>query len=168
MNLTVIGIKIERSIIIIIMSLCFCSILKPSFLNRELNFVLRSSPNPNIKPFHFATLHSYGKRFSLNAVRADEVGVLYPDDAVSERTAPVDVEAEGGLVNGVETDTAATEVESDEGSSQIGVKNLEKKRGDVEESERENRFKTRNGREVYHCSSSILVILFRRLCGCLL
>lgn len=140
------------------MSLCFCSILKPSFLNHELNFVLRSCPNPNIKPFQFVTLHSHRTKFRLNAVSADEVRFLYPDDAVSELTAPVDAEAEGqghGLINGVETDTA-TEVESDEGSSQIGVKRLEKRRGDVEESERENRFKSINGREVYLCSYSIL------------
>ncbi|KAL8459037.1 hypothetical protein ACS0TY_036496 [Phlomoides rotata] len=132
------------------MSLCFCSILKPAFLNHELGSILRSSPNPNIKPFQFVKLHSHGRHFSSKAVHTDEVGFLYPDDAVSERSAPLDAEPEGQgreLVNGVEADTATED--SDEGSSQIAVKKLEEKRGDVEESDRENRFKSRNGREVF-------------------
>ncbi|KAH6771666.1 GTP-binding protein [Perilla frutescens var. hirtella] len=133
------------------MSLCFCSILKPSFLNRELDFVSRCrlAPNPNCnKPFQFLNLQLHDRGFPhLKAVQADGVGVLYSDDTVSERAAPLDAETEhGAAVDGVVG--TATE-ESHESPNRTRLKKIEGKKGNVDDGDEENRFNLRNGREVF-------------------
>ncbi|KAH6788376.1 GTP-binding protein [Perilla frutescens var. frutescens] len=133
------------------MSLCFCSILKPSFLSRELDFVSRCrlAPNPNSnKPFQFLNLQLHDRGFPhLKAVQADGVGVLYSDDTVSERAAPLDAETEhGAAVDGVVG--TATE-ESHESPNRTRLKKIEGKKGNVDDGDKENRFNLRNGREVF-------------------
>ncbi|KAH6823549.1 GTP-binding protein [Perilla frutescens var. hirtella] len=133
------------------MSLCFCSILKPSFLNRELDFVSRCrlAPNPNCnKPFQFLNLQLHDRGFPhLKAVQADGVGVLYSDDTVSERAAPLDAETQhGAAVDGVVG--TATE-ESHESPNRTRLKKIEGKKGNVDDGDEENRFNLRNGREVF-------------------
>lgn len=140
------------------MSLCFCSILKPSFLNRELDSVSRRrlAPNPNIKPFQFFNLQIHDNDFcNLKAIHTDGVGVLFPDDTVSERTTPLDAEPED-KVDGEADGIVGTAVEeSHEALSRTRLKKMEGKKANVEDGSEENRFKLRNGREV-SLSSSIL------------
>ncbi|KAL1534822.1 GTPase HflX-like [Salvia divinorum] len=130
------------------MSLCFCSILKPSFLNRELDSVSRHrlAPNPNTKPYQFCSLRIEDNDFcTIKAVHSDEVGVLYPDDTVSDRTTPVEDQVDGepeGIVG------IAME-ESHEAPFRTRLKKMEGKKANVEDSDKENRFKLRNGREVF-------------------
>ncbi|KAK6115798.1 hypothetical protein DH2020_008067 [Rehmannia glutinosa] len=131
------------------MSLCFCSILKPSFLSGEQDLFSRWAPNPNIKPLQFCNLRTHGKHFGFKAVQTDGVGVLLSDDTASERTAALDAEPEGqahGMVSGA-ADTATEE--SQEVTTEIRLKKSEAKGGNVEESDKESRFKLRNGREVF-------------------
>ncbi|KAG8389919.1 hypothetical protein BUALT_Bualt01G0029000 [Buddleja alternifolia] len=133
------------------MSLCFCSISKPSFLTRQPEFVNPWTPSPNpIKFIQFSNLlRTRSKDFCFKAVHTDGVGVLHPDDAVSERSAAIDAEPEGqdeGVVNGV---AGSTPEDSDEARTQIRSKKSDEKRGNVEESDKESRFKLRNGREVF-------------------
>ncbi|KAK4387495.1 GTPase HflX [Sesamum angolense] len=84
---------------------------------------------------------------TVKAVHNDGVGVLYSDDTVSERVAALDAEPEGqGQANGV----AGTVTEgTHEQRTQIRLKKAEAKKGSVEESDEEGRFKLRNGREVF-------------------
>ncbi|XP_011074988.1 uncharacterized protein LOC105159575 [Sesamum indicum] len=70
------------------------------------------------------------------AVHDDGVGVLYSDDLVSER----------GQANGV---AGTVTEETHEQRTQIRLKKAEAKKGSVEESDEEGRFKLRNGREVF-------------------
>lgn len=129
------------------MSLCFCSILKPPFPN--LVSRCRLAPNPNIRPFQSFNLQIHDKDFcNLKAAHADGIGVLYSDDTVSERTAPLGAEPGdhvSGAVNGVVG--TATE-ETHEAPSRIRLKKMEGRKGNVEDGDDENRFKLRNGREV--------------------
>ncbi|PIN21695.1 putative GTP binding protein [Handroanthus impetiginosus] len=133
------------------MSLCFCSILKPLILNRGQDFVSRWAPNPNIKPVQFFNLQIHGKDFSFKSVHTDGVGVIYSDDTVSERSSPPDAEPEAGgqaheVVNGV---TGTATEDSREATSEIRLKKSQGRVGNLEESDKEGRFKLRNGREVF-------------------
>ncbi|XP_042010169.1 GTPase HflX-like isoform X1 [Salvia splendens] len=130
------------------MSLCFCSILKPSFLNRELDSFSRHrlAPNPNSKPYQFCNLRIDDNDFcSIKAVHTDGVGVLYPDDTVSDWTNQpedqVDVPVDGIVGTAME--------ESHEAPSRTRLKKMEGKKANVDDSDKENRFKLRNGREVF-------------------
>ncbi|KAL3634304.1 hypothetical protein CASFOL_021358 [Castilleja foliolosa] len=132
------------------MSLCFCSILKPSFLN-EHDFVSRLTPKPNIiiKPVQFCTLRAHDKRSSLKAVQSDGVGVIFSDETVSERTAAIDAEPEV-QAHGTSNGAAGTTIEeSHEARTQIRFKKSDENRGNVNESDEGGRFKLRNGREVF-------------------
>ncbi|GFP88095.1 GTPase hflx [Phtheirospermum japonicum] len=133
------------------MSLCFCSILKPSFLNGEHDFVYRLSPNPNIiiKHVQLCTLRAHDKHSSFKAVQSDGVGVILSDETVSKRTAALDAEPEV-QAHGTSNGAAGTAIEeSHEARTQIRLKKSEEKRGNVDESDEEGRFKLRNGREVF-------------------
>ncbi|KAL0391941.1 UNVERIFIED_CONTAM: hypothetical protein Sradi_2416900 [Sesamum radiatum] len=131
-------------------SICFCSILKP-YLNCKPDFLPRWGPNPIIKPIQLFNFQHHGKFYGFKAVHNDGVGVLYSDDTVSERVAALDAEPEGqgqgqGQANGV----AGTVTEgTHEQRTQIRLKKEEAKKGNVEESDEEGRFKLRNGREVF-------------------
>ncbi|EYU36741.1 hypothetical protein ABFS82_14G295400 [Erythranthe guttata] len=132
------------------MSLCFCSILKPSLLNREHDFVSRWAPNPSIKPVQLFNLQTHGGCFRFKAVHTDGVGVIYPDDTVSERTGPIAGAEPEAEAHGVISEAAGTAPEeSQDAPSQIRSKRSEEKKGSVDESDRESRFKLRNGREVF-------------------
>lgn len=134
------------------MSICFCSILKPSFLNHDSHSVSRCrlAPNPNIgKPFRFLNLQIHGKDFpKVRAVHGDGIGVLYPDDAVSDRTAPLEAESED-QVTAVSVGAVGTAAEeSHESPTRTRVKKAEGKK-ETEDGDKESRFKLRNGREVW-------------------
>ncbi|KAL3845268.1 hypothetical protein ACJIZ3_002671 [Penstemon smallii] len=118
------------------MSICFCSILKPSFLNRKFGWTQHHETDPLKLSFN---RKSFSLSSSFKAIHAEGVGVVYPDDTVSERTSPLeDSEPHGAAVNGVVGTSA------EESRTEIKSKKFE----NVEEIDKDNRFKLRNGREV--------------------
>ncbi|XP_042005077.1 GTPase HflX-like [Salvia splendens] len=134
------------------MSLCFCSILKPSFLNRELDSVSRHrlAPNPNFKPYQLCNLRIDDNDFcSIKAVHTDGVGVLYPDDTVSDRTTPVDAQPQDQVDATADGIIGTAMEESHEPPLRTRAKKMEGKKANLKDSDKENRFKLRNGREVF-------------------
>lgn len=149
------------------MSLCFCSILKPSFLNREFDSVSRHrlAPNPNSKPYQFCNLRIDDNDFcTIKAVHTDGVGVLYPDDTVSDRTTPVDAQPEDQVDAPADGIVGTAMEESHEAPIRTRVKKMEGKKANVEDSDKENRFTLRNGREVsfflFNLQSYIMCCVF--------
>ncbi|XP_051149758.1 uncharacterized protein LOC127264325 [Andrographis paniculata] len=129
------------------MSLCFCSMLKPSYLHRQPCFLSPWTANPNLKPIQCFNFQIRGKDCTFKATDADGVGILYSDYTVAERT-PLDVDSntqELGAVNGV----AGAATEESLGTTQTQLKKSEGKTRIAEESDEENRYKLRNGREVF-------------------
>ncbi|KAL6504424.1 hypothetical protein OROGR_026347 [Orobanche gracilis] len=134
----------------IIMSICFCSILKPSLLNGEHNLFSRWATNPNtVKPVQLRNLRTHGKDFSVQALHTDGVGFIFSDDTASERTDAFDAEPEGpahGMINGA----AGTAIEeSHEARTQTRLKESEEEEGNGDENDNEGRLKMQNGREVF-------------------
>ncbi|KZV28858.1 GTP-binding protein 6 [Dorcoceras hygrometricum] len=79
------------------------------------------------------------------AVHADGVGVVYPDDAVSDRNTQFEVEPEDE-VHGVVNEVPGTHAEE---AHEPGNETRLKKTGDLDENDINSRFKLRNGREVF-------------------
>lgn len=123
------------------MSLCFSSILNPSFLISKLDFQSRWRQNPNTKPLKLPNLHNKSLISCLH-VHAEGIGVLYPDDTVSDRAALPETEANPAFNGGVEG-TVADEVPVP------SSRKFERKRGNSDENDKEKRYKLRNGREVF-------------------
>ncbi|XP_073288180.1 uncharacterized protein [Primulina huaijiensis] len=126
------------------MSLSSYSISKHSFPNRH-----PWPPNPKIKPLQFfrfeASCGNLSSRFLVKALHADGVGVVYPDDTVSDRNVSFEVQTEDelhGVVNGVPGTHAE---DAREANHEIRLK----KSGDLDETDVNSRFKLRNGREVF-------------------
>lgn len=128
------------------MSLFSCSISKHFFPNHH-----PWPPNPNIKPLQCFKFEAFcgniSSRFLVKALHADGVGVVYPDETVSERNDSFEVQPEDGVVNGV---PGAHADDAHEANNEIRLK----KSGDLDENDINSRFKLRNGLEV--CLLTIL------------
>ncbi|GER32035.1 GTP-binding protein [Striga asiatica] len=123
------------------MSICFCSISKPSFLSGEHYFISRLATNPRTftKPVQLCGVRAHGKGPSFKAAYNDGVGVIFPDDAVSDRTAALDAEPEAEAHGMTNTAASPTIEESPEGRNQIRAKKSQAKGGNEEEIEGERR-----------------------------
>ncbi|EPS60207.1 hypothetical protein M569_14599, partial [Genlisea aurea] len=112
------------------MSLCFCSLLKPLFVDSEYDFLFRCSPN-SLRPrlgIGLLNLRTHAKDYGVKAF-----------GAVSDRTAAFDSEqTRGGDVNGIQNDEFGDE------RSRIRLNRTAEVVVD-----RESRFKLQNGREVF-------------------
>ncbi|CAA0819541.1 GTP-binding protein- HflX [Striga hermonthica] len=133
------------------MSICCCSISKPSFLNGEHYFISRLASNPRTftKPVQLCGVRAHGKGPRFKAAYNDGVGITFPDESVSDRTAALDAEPvaeEHGMTN---TAASPTIDESSKGRNQIRSKKSQANGGNEEEIDGERRFKLRNGREVF-------------------
>ncbi|XP_073064047.1 uncharacterized protein [Primulina eburnea] len=123
------------------MSLSSYSISKHSFPNHH-----PWPPNPKIKPLQClrfeASCGNLSSRFLVKALHADGVGVVYPDDSVSDRNVSFEVQTEDEVhevVNGVPGTHAE---DAHEATHEIRLK----KSADLDVN---SRFKLRNGREVF-------------------
>ncbi|XP_073137286.1 uncharacterized protein [Henckelia pumila] len=123
------------------------SIPRPSLPNHLLS--TRWPPNQRIKPVRFFRFESFcgnlSSCFLVKAVHADGVGVVYPDDSVSDRNASLEVQPEDevdGVVNGAPVTHAE---EAHEANNEIRLK----KSREPGENDVNSRFKLRNGREVF-------------------
>ncbi|XAR61715.1 hypothetical protein NMG60_11016216 [Bertholletia excelsa] len=129
------------------MSAClFCSAIRP--VQRIPDSGCRWPPNPKTnRPVY---LHVSNTLRGLARVFQDEVGVLSPDNTVSLRTPLIDT-TEDGKVDGVVLGAASTVVEQEASPdlSKSSARKSAKKREDDEEDSYDNRFKLRNGREVF-------------------
>lgn len=103
-------------------------------------------PNPKIKPlqcFKFEAFYgNLSSRFLVKSLHEDGVGVVYPDDTVSDRNVSFEVQPDDGVVNGV---PGAPAEDAHEANNEIRLK----KSGDLDENDLNSRFKLRNGREVF-------------------
>lgn len=141
------------------MSLCFCSgsIPKPSIpaFRSDLQWTMPTY----VRPFHLEftprklSIYSPCKHINNNNVRAsqDGVGVLSPDDSFSVRDPPV-IDSpefqETASEDVPRVDNEAAETLEEEYIQTLPRRKVEKKKL-VEEDDPDNRFKIRNGREVF-------------------